>query len=230
MSILRKSLLGLGLVVAVLSSRAQELSQVTFSSGATLTYFSFGTDQGVLIRVSEDGRLLEWGTEVRALRADFYAPKLQPFAGGVMYYGPEGDSVSKGKVKMIGSTTITYYGPFEDETHIGKVKTIGRLMIDYYSKYDMKELRGKIKTLGGQQLTYYSPWENESYRGKLKAIGSSQITYYSNFDDRLNAGKIKSIGGTRYSWYSSFDNRNMSGGLKEGQYREMINGVTYILW
>ena len=230
MSILRKSLLGLVLMLILNSSRSQELSQVTFSSGATLTYFTLSTDQGVLIRVAEDGRLLEWGTEVKAIRADFYAPKLQPFAGGVMYYGPEADSVSKGKVKMIGSTTITYYGPFEDETHKGKVKSVGRMIFEYYSKYDTKELRGKLKSMGSYQLTYFSPWENESYRGKLKSIGSSQITYYSNFDDRMNAGKIKSIGGVKYSWYSSFDNRNMSGGLKEGQYRQMINGVTYILW
>ena len=39
---------------------AQQLRQITFSGASTLSYFSFITDQGVLIRVSEDGHLMEW--------------------------------------------------------------------------------------------------------------------------------------------------------------------------
>lgn len=225
-----KTLLALYLLVPVMSTQAQELNQVTFSGGANLTYFSFLTDQGILIRVSIDGKLLEYGMEVKAFRGDFYAPKLQPFAGRIDYYGAEADSVSRGRVKMIGTCTITYYGPYENETHIGKIRSIGTVMLDYYSQYENKSLRGKLKYAGTQLLEYYSSFENEAYRDKLKAVGNSRITYYSIFDDRLNIGKIKTIGPIKYEWFSSYDRRDMGGGLKSGLYRQRINGVTYILW
>jgi hypothetical protein len=209
---------------------AQQLNQVTFAGGSSLSYFSFITEQDILIRVSLDGQILEYGMEARALRGDYYAPRLQPFAGRIDYYGAEADSVSKGKVKMIGTCAITYYGPFEDSTHLGKVRSIGTLFLDYYNKYENKALRGKLKYAGSQLLEYYSPFENEAYRGKLKAIGNTQITYYSPFDDRNNSGKIKSIGQVKYAWFSAYDRRDMGGGLKNGLYRQRINGVTYILW
>lgn len=209
---------------------AQELSQITFSGGADLTYFSFQTEQGVLIRVTVDGKLVEWGMEVKALNGNYYHPQLQPFQGRVVYYGAEGDSVSKGKVKMIGTCAISYYGPFENDTHIGKVKTIGTMVLDYFSQFENKVMKGKLKSAGSQFLDYYSAFENESYRGKLKSVGSSRITYYSVFDDRMNKGKIKSIGPFTYTWYSAYDRKDMAGGLKSGINRQRINGITYLLW
>ena len=81
-------------------SQAQELSQVTFASGSHLVYFSLLTEQGVLLRISEDGRLLEWGTEAKSINAgEYYAPRLQPFPGRIDYYGVEGDSISREKNK-----------------------------------------------------------------------------------------------------------------------------------
>ena len=89
-------------------SQAQELSQVTFASGSHLVYFSLLTEQGVLLRISEDGRLLEWGTEAKSINAgEYYAPRLQPFPGRIDYYGVEGDSISRGKIKMIGICQIS---------------------------------------------------------------------------------------------------------------------------
>ena len=212
-------------------SQAQELSQVTFASGSHLVYFSLLTEQGVLLRISEDGRLLEWGTEAKSINAgEYYAPRLQPFPGRIDYYGVEGDSISRGKIKMIGICQISYYSAFEDSTHAGKVRSIGRVFLDFYNKYDNKALRGKLKMIGNYRLEYFSEFENEAYRGKLKSIGNTQLTYYSNFDDRNNSGKIKSIGPNKYVWYSAFDRRDMGGALKVGFYRQAVNGITYILW
>ncbi|HEX5654015.1 MAG TPA: hypothetical protein VFX58_13130 [Chitinophagaceae bacterium] len=230
LQVLKHSCLILTSLLANCLLTAQELNQVTFSGGAQLTYYSFLTDQGVLIRVSEDGKLLEWGKEIRAIYGDWYAPKLEPFAGGVIYYGSEGDSVSKGKVKMIGSCTISYYGPYENDTHKGKIRMIGTVLLDYYSQFENNVMKGRMKSIGTNRLEYYSVFEQESFRGKLKAIGPTPITYYSVFDDRHNAGKIKSIGNNKYAWYSSQDRRDMMGGLKSGYNRQRINGVTYILW
>ncbi|HEX6190723.1 MAG TPA: hypothetical protein VFZ42_00090 [Chitinophagaceae bacterium] len=211
-------------------AQAQELSQVTFSSGANLVYFSIKTEQGILLRITAEGNLIEWGTEVKALRGDYYAPQLQPFTGRIDYYGVEGDSISKGRIKMIGTCAISYYNAFSDETHVGKVRSVGRIFLDYYNPYDNKAVRGKLKMIGNLRLEYYNEFENEAYRGKLRSIGGTQLTYYSAFDDRNNSGKVKSIGGVKYAWYSSFDRRDMGGALKTGYYRQAVNGITYILW
>lgn len=215
------------LVLSICSS--QHLSQIRFAQGSTFTSIAFMTDQGVLIRMTDDGKILEWGIEVKSPRYDFYAPQLQPFSGRIDYYGSEGDSVSKGKVKSIGTCSISYYGPFETADRIGKVKSIGTLLFDYFPLYETATLKGKMKSAGSVLFTYYNAFENESYKGKLKSVGNNSITYHSSFDDKLVRGKIKSVGSFNFNWYTSLDAQGMGGGLKSGNYRQVINGITYIL-
>jgi len=211
-------------------SHSQQLSQVTFSGGSDLSYFSFMTDQNVLIRVSPDGKLMEWGIEVMSNRSNFYAPKLQPYMGRIEYYGNESDSVFRGKIKSIGTCSFTYYGSYEPDEKPGKIKTIGRIMFDYFSNFEEKTLKGKIKMAGSQLLSYYSPFDDEADRGKLKSIGSTPIAYYGSFDDKLVRGKVKSISSYIYTWYSSYEQSNYRSGLKSGAYRQNIGTVTYIVW
>jgi hypothetical protein len=208
---------------------SQQLRQVNFSGGAKLSFFSFLVDNDVLIRINEDGKLLEWGIEPVVQRFNYFLPKLQPYMGRVDYYGMEADSVSRGKVKSIGTCILTYYGRYETDEKIGKLRSVGSVLLDYYNNFDNKALKGKIRFLGSQVLEYYSSLEDESFRGKIKAIGNTEITYYSIFDDKLNKGKIKSIGSAVYTWYSLFDRSEYRGGLKSGSYRQTIGGVTYIL-
>jgi hypothetical protein len=206
---------------------SQKLSQVSFPNGAQLSFFSILTDQGVQIRISEDGKILEWGMEVMSERYNYYAPRLQPFMARTEYYPPDSDSAFKGKVKSIGTCFITYYGAHEEANKKGKLKSLGILQFDYYSNYDDKSMQGKLKFLGNLYLEYYRPYDNEAFRGKLKSIGSVPIIYYSAFDDKYNIGKIKSIGSVPYSWYSPYDlNRS---GLKSNNYRNNISGITFIL-
>ncbi len=214
------------LLILALSVRSQQLSQATFSSGSNLDYISFLTDQGVLIRISPDGKVMEWGTELLSDRYNYYAPKLQPFMGRIEYYEDQADSAFRGKVKSIGTCTLTYYGSFESDGKPGKIKTIGTAIFDYYDKFADKLFRGKIKFAGNLELDYYSSFDDEMSRGKLKAIGNTSITYYSSFDDKAFKGKIKSIGSVPYVWYSSFDLRS---GLKSGVYRQNVGAITYIL-
>jgi hypothetical protein len=208
---------------------SQQLAQVSFHEGTSLSYFSFITDQGVLIRVSDEGKILEWGTEVLSDRYNFYAPKLQPFMGRVEYYGLQEDSVFRGKVKSIGTCYLTYFDTFQVKSKIGKLKSIGNQFLDYFEDYEDKTLNGKMKLAGSLSLDYYRSYENESVRGKLKAIGSVPITYYTVFDDKINAGKLKMIGSATYSWYSLNDRPDMRGALKSNNYRQVVSGVTYIL-
>lgn len=218
------------LLLSQIQVHSQELAQVTFSQGTTLSYISFVTNGDVLIRVSPDGNIMEWGTELQSLRnSDYYAPKLQPYMGRIEYYGQEADSVFRGKLKAIGTAMITYYGSYETPEKIGKLRSIGTMIFDYYSQYDDKELRGKLKLAGTLPLEFYNSFDEQSLRGKLKAVGNSPITYYSSFEDRMVKGKIKSIGSIGYAWYTSLD-LGRGGALKTGTYRQSIGGVTYILW
>ncbi len=210
-------------------SYSQKLGQISFLDGAKLSYFSFQTEQNVLIRISDEGKVLEWGLEVMAERSNYYAPRLQPFLARVEYYDKHSDSSFKGKVKSIGTCFITYYGASETEQKRGKPKSIGNLYLDYYSNYDEKSLQGKLRQIGTLSMEYYRPYENEAFRGKLKSIGSTSLTYYSAFDDRYNIGKVKSIGAVSYVWYSPLNHTYMRGGLKTNNYRQVISGTTYIL-
>lgn len=211
-------------------SYSQQLSQVCFSNGTTLSYYSFLVDNDVLIRVSEEGKILEWGEEVASDRLyNYYAPKLQPYMGRVEYYGSESDSIFKGKVKSIGTAYITYYNSYEPAEKAGKLKTIGPLTMDYFSNYEDKMLRGKLKMIGDLTLDHYSSIDNEACRGKLRSIGNTQITYYSVFDDKAIAGKVKSIGGTSILWYGTFDRPELKGALKGNNYRPIVGAITYIL-
>ena len=222
-------LLAISTLLLVTFSYSQKLSQASFPDGAKLSYFSVLTDQNVLIRISEDGKLLEWGAEVLSDRGNYYAPALQPFMGRTEDYKQEPDSVFNGKVKSIGSCFITYYGSQEEQNTRGKIKLLGNLQLDYFSKYDEKNMQGKLKVIGNLLLDYYRSYDNEAFRNKLKSIGSVPITYYSAFDDKYNAGKIKSIGTASYMWYSPNNHPTMRGGLKTNNYRQSISGITYIL-
>jgi hypothetical protein len=217
-------------ILFVLCSNAQQLGQVTFSGGSSLTSFALiGTD-GVILRISVEGKILEWGYEIQSERnSNYYAPNLQPYLGRVDYYGPESDSVFRGKIKSIGSLFITYYNQYETVEKIGKLKTVSNIFLDYYSNYDDATFKGKLKFIGSSLIGYYSSFEDEGFRGKLKTIGNSTINYFSIYDDKYIRGKIKSIGGINYQWYTSLDRLGYGGGLKSGIYRQNINGVTYIL-
>jgi hypothetical protein len=224
---MRKLFTTLPVLILTLIAHSQQLSQVTFSSGSNLDYISFLTDQGVLIRISPEGKILEWGTELLSDRYNYYAPKLQPFMGRMEYFDDQSDSAFRGKIKSIGTCTITYYGSYESDGKPGKIRSIGTALFDYYNNFDDKLYRGKIKFAGNLEVDFYSSFVDEAYRGKLKAIGNTAITYYSSFDDKAFKGKIKSIGSVPYVWYSSFDiNRS---GLKSGLYRKNVGAITYIL-
>ena len=207
----------------------QTLSQVSFLDGANLSFFSISSDYNILIRVSVDGKLLEWGTEVKSDRYSFYASKLQPFMGRMEYYGPESDSAYRGKIKSIGTCFITYYASYDNPNKTGKVKTMGPLLFDYYEAYEDKKMQGKLKQVGNLSIEYYREYEDESVRGKLKSIGSMPIVYYTVFDDKVNAGKLKSIGPVIYYWYSLSDPVYMRGTLKGDAYRRVIAGINFIL-
>ena len=208
---------------------AQQLAFVIYSGATKLESLAFRIDQDAILKVSADGKILEWGLELERQRLNYYPGRLQPFMGRVDYYGDEGDSVSRGKVKNIGSTYITYYPASETAARAGKIKSIGRYQVDYYDVYENAVFRGMIRYAGPEQFTYYSSFENESFAGKLKSIGATTITYYSSFDDKLIRGKLKSIGPINYTWYTSNSATGYQGALKSGNQWAMVNGIMFVI-
>lgn len=208
---------------------AQKLGQAVFSRGTVLSSVGFVTDQQVIIRVSEYGNLLEWGTEMESYRYNYQPGKLLPFMGRVDYYGQESDSSFRGKVKSIGTCFITYYPLSETAERAGKIKSLGMLQFDYFNQYDNAGFRGKLKAAGNYALSYYASYDNEAVRGKVKSIDNSPITYYTSFEDKVIAGKVKTISSFSFEWYTSRDRKELQGSLKSGRYQQTINGVQYIL-
>ncbi len=211
------------------STYSQELSQVIFTGGATLSSFSFITDQQIIIKISADGKVIEWGTEWEPQRYNYYPGKLLPYMGRVEYYGPEYDSVLRGKIKSIGTCSLAYYGASEMDTKIGKLRSVGRVTLDYYSSYENAAYKGKLQYAGNVSFTYYPSYENEAYTGKLKSVNTTPITYYSTFDDKSIQGKVKSIGSVPYTWYSTNKGSIFQGTPQYTPAAQNINGVVYIV-
>lgn len=225
---MKKLSLLIAFLVYSMCTYSQQLSHVIFTGGTTFSSFVFLTDQQVLIRITDDGNIIDWGMEAVPLR--YYSSiKLQPYMGRVDYYGQEYDSVLRGKVKSIGTCSINYYGSSDTKTKIGKVKSIGRTSLDYYSSYEDVAFQGKLQVAGYLLFTYYSSYENEAFKGKLKSVQNTTLTYYSTFDDKSVKGKIKRIGSYDYSWYSSYDRKELQGAMKSGVVKQNINGVTFII-
>jgi hypothetical protein len=225
---MKKSTLPFVLCLFVLGSFSQRLSQVTLSASANLVSISFLTDQRVCINISAEGNLVEFGTEYEIRPMNYYPGKLQPFMGRMDKFGPESDSALRGKIKSIGTCTITYFSSYENKFLCGKIKTIGSNTFDYYAEYEEAGLKGKIKSAGSTTISFYPSYENEAYRGKLKSMGATTLSYYSSFDDKLVRGKIKSIGNFNYSWYGSNDRPDMRGMMKSGNALQMVNGINFI--
>lgn len=222
----RYCLLLISMFTAALAS-SQEISQVNFAGGNKMSFIALLTDYNVQIRISEMGSAMEWGIEEQSTR-NSNVVTLRPYLGRIDYYGNESDSITRGKIRSIGSAVITYYGNTETELKKGKIRTIGRLLLDYFDGYDNKELRGKLRSIGGTNLDYYSSFDDVMLMGKLKTVGSTRITYYTSFDDKQIQGKLKTIGSLQYYWYTSLETR-YGGGLKAGPYRQSIGGIVYVL-
>jgi hypothetical protein len=61
---MKKTLAFALIMTCTFASHGQRLAQVTFNNASDLAYFSLITDQGVMIRIDPQGKVLEWGTEM----------------------------------------------------------------------------------------------------------------------------------------------------------------------
>lgn len=209
---------------------AQQLTQVSFSGVSTFSWFTVTTNQNVLLRISADGHLLEYGTEEQSLYNNgYFAPKLRPFGGATSTYTNDPDTVMNGKIKNIGTCYITYYGSKDYPEKVGKIKSVGILTFDYHRSYEDAAFAGKISSIGSSAIAWYTSSDNEAYKGKLKNVGNATISYYSSFDQATLKGKLKSIGSYSLPWNTVFAGTQLTSMLKTGNQRPLIDGVSYVL-
>ena len=217
------------LILFISSSYSQSLSHVYLAGGKNLAYFAFTTNQQIVIKISPEGKLLNYGVEVSNGRFYNEPGRLEPYMGRVDHYGPMYDSAFRGQIKSIGTCNLTYYGSYDKPSLAGKIKSIGNVLLDYFDDQENEGYAGKLRFAGSISFTYYSSFENEAYKGNLKSVRNNILTYYSTFDDELIRGKIKSIGNYNYTWYTSFDRRGYGGSLKSGLMVQPIDGTKFII-
>lgn len=230
LDVMKKQLALFVILFVFISGNSQSLKYVQFSNGADIHSLSYITDQKIIIKISLDGKILEYGIDQEQGRYYSQPGRLQPFMGRIENYTNQFDSILNGKLKSIGTTTITYYGSFENKALVGKIKSIGNMQFDYFNEFENEGLRGKLRSAGQNRFDYYGSFENDAYKGKIKTLGTNQITYYSTFDDKYVQGKLKSIGVFNYSWYTSFETTRYRAGLKSGNTHQLIDGALYIIW
>jgi len=87
------------------------------------------TDQGVLIRISTDGKLLEYGNELQSIRSIIIMiPSSSPILEEWIITDRNQTQLS-GQVKPL-ALCDHYYSHYDESTKAGKLKSIGTLILD----------------------------------------------------------------------------------------------------
>ncbi len=215
------------LVIIGITSFAQKIAKINITSAGTTESFTIGLDENVILNVSPDGNLVNYGVDYFSEKIANYS-RLENYNGRIEMYTATDDKSYQGKLKYIGRTGVTYYASFEDESLRGKIKSIGSLAFTYYQPFEDALLKGKIKSIGANQIGFYNSFDNDALKGKLKMVGSTSLNYYSSFDNESFRGKIKNIGAVNFTYYPSQD-RQFAGAMKTGNQTQNINGIMFII-
>lgn len=206
---------------------AQRIAKVNITNSGTTESFTIGLDENVIINVSPDGNLINYGVDYFSEKVVNYS-RLEKYNGRIEMFTTTDDKSYQGKLKYIGRTGVTYYASYEDELLRGKIKSIGSLVFTYYQPFEDALLKGKIKSIGVNQIGFYNSFDNDALRGKLRAVGSTSLNYYTSFDNEAFRGKIKNIGSVNFTYYPSYD-RQFAGAMKTGNQTQNIGGITFLI-
>jgi hypothetical protein len=216
------------LIMSVCSNAAaQHVSKIILSEQGEMRAITINLDEDVIVNVSPDGKITEWGTDIYKSVDHSFRP-LQPYTGKTDTFRND-DAGQKGKIKIIGKTSITYFASYEDEALRGKIKSIGALTFEYFPHYENKAYSSRIKRAGSLTFTFYPEFGNNPDQGKLKSAGLTAFTYYGPFDDKAYKGKLKSIGSSSYKYYGSGEMQERRGHLKSGNYIQAVNGIKFVI-
>jgi hypothetical protein len=212
----------------VLLLSAQKINKLTLTNNGSSAEIRYGLSENVVIILTPEGTIKEWGVDRYAGRIDNMERKLDEYTGRIEYYNESENEAFRGKIRFIGGTAITYYASFDNEHLIGKVKSIGASKINYFIQDADKAKQGRIKSAGDVKFDYYASYDNEASRGKFKKMGTAMITYYGALEDKGFAGKPKTLDNQTFVYYSSQDYQvAFRGMLKSGNTTQVINGIVY---
>lgn len=208
---------------------AQKINRVVFTKDGQLEAIDFELPENVILKISKDGQITKWGANRYAGHDEMLREKLDEYVGRVEYYKANDNEAFAGKIRSIGTITLTYYASFDNPAYVGKIRSIGNNNFDYYTLQDNDAFKGNIKSIGSQTFQWYSTFDQADAVGKLKSIGNTSISYYTALDDKFIKGKVKNIGSSVYTYFTSFDQKELRGYLKSGQSLNLINGIRYMI-
>jgi hypothetical protein len=216
-------------VFAIFSSSifSQRLAKITIANTGITESLSIGLDENVLINLTPDGNIINFGIDYFSERITNYS-RMETYNGRTELYSTYDDKAFQGKLKYIGRTLISYYASYDAEILRGKIKSIGNLTINYYMPFEDETLRGKIKSIGSNTIAFFTSFDNIALRGKIRSVGPTALNYYSSFDDAAFKGRIKNIGSISFTYYSSFD-KIYAGAMKTGNQQQNVNGIVYLI-
>lgn len=214
-------------VITITICNAQRIVKITITNAGITESLSVGLDENVVVNVSPNGDLINYGIEYTSERIANYT-RVENYNGRTEMYSAYEDKAFQGKVKYIGITAITYYASYDIELLRGKIKSIGNINFEYYMPYEDEILRGKIKIIGSNTIAYYNSFDNAALKGKIRSVGATALNYYSSFDDKATRGRIKSIGSVSFTYYSSFETQ-YAGAMKTGNMQQNINGINFYI-
>ena len=145
---MKKLFLITGLSLLATLAFAQKIAHIVLPNNSISNTITFLVDETVLVNITPDGKIIDWGIENNMWRQFNYSypPRLEKYMGKEEYYPAIANDGSRGKVKYIGRTGFTYYSSAENERWTGKIKSIGGQSFEYYSSYDRREFSGSLKT------------------------------------------------------------------------------------
>jgi hypothetical protein len=223
---MRKIFFSLLIVFATLSVQSQRLNKIILTDKGATTTTCFLLNENVVIHITQEGQIGEWGVDLYADRpVDYVNRKITPYGGRVEYYTEKDNAAFRGKLKYVGNVMFTYYADFDEKSMVGKLKSIGTNNFSYYTEYDDPTAKGKIKSIGRMNFAFYSSFDNDAFKGKIRNAGTVGFTYYASTDDKAFAGKVKSMNNMPFTYYSSQE--RLKGAQKSGNQLQVINGITY---
>jgi len=226
---MKKIIIAITLSLLFFTTGAQKISRITLAGNGNLEKIAFELGEYVVVNITKDGKLINWGVDNYIGRGENYYDKLTEYTGKTGYYSERDNEAFRGNLKFIGRTYFTYYASYDDEMLKGKIKSIGSISFDYFPSYENESYRGNLKNIGPLAVTWFSSFDNAAYKRKLKTLGITSFTYYSSHEDKLIQGRIKSIDRSTFSYYSSYDKPEYRGGFKTGSPIVYVNGIKFFI-
>src|SRR6185436_1119845 len=90
-------------------SFGQRLSQITITNGGNSDIISFITEDAVIVNMSNDGKIIDFGIDSSTGRYYNTPGRLEKYMGRIEYYTDNDNEAYRGKVKYIGRASFTYY-------------------------------------------------------------------------------------------------------------------------